>query len=506
MAEPQDDTERRPEGRGLGSPHLWVTSTYFAEGFPYALVNNIAELLFQALGASLQAIGLTAIFHLPWNLKFLWAPALDRYETKRRFMLACEIAALVLVLALAVLGESTTLAMLAFVFVLLAIVSATHDIAIDGFYLEALDKKGQSKFVGYRAAAYRGSVLLASGPILIVIGELGWRAGWLICALVVLALLAYHWRWLPRVEPMLPPLRTWFEPARVRKLLAIAALVLAIVLSNRLWSWWPVLSAWWRDRIHGVPFFGQLSLEGWIGLVLLTSVVLAMALLGRLRAWLARHDSRYARAFLDLLDRPRMARALAFIILFRTGESFLMKMRMPFLRQECGMDLQTYGLINGTLGWSATLVATLVGGWLIARHGLRRWMWPFVLAQNIPNLLYAWAADQPDPSALGPVVLGAVVVGEDLGAGLGTAVFMVYLMRCVDPRHKATHMAVLTAIMSIGFTLAGVASGFLAEAMGFPSYFVMTFLATGPSMLLMPFVPYIDRRADEESGSASSRA
>jgi PAT family beta-lactamase induction signal transducer AmpG len=492
MPEPQEEPERPAEGRGLRSPHLWVTSTYFAEGFPYALVNNIAELLFQALGASLQAIGLTAIFHLPWNLKFLWAPALDRYETKRRFMLGCEIVVLVLVLLLAVLGESTTLAMLAFVFILLAIVSATHDIAIDAFYLEALDEKGQSKYVGYRAAAYRGSVLLASGPILIVVGALGWRIGWLLCALVMAAILAYHWRYLPRVERLQPPVRTWFTPRRVRALAAAAAVFAAVVLSNRLWSWWVPLRAWWNELIRDVPFFGELSLEGWIGVVLLTVVVVALASLGRLRDWLARHDSPYARAFLHLLDRPLMGRALAFIVLFRTGESFLMKMRMPFLRQECGMDIETFGLINGTLGWSATLLATLVGGWLIARHGLRRWLWPFVLAQNIPNLLYAWAAGQPDPGALGSVVLGTVVVGEDIGAGLGTAVFMVYLMRCVDPRHKATHMAVLTAIMSIGFTLAGVASGFLADMLGFQSYFVMTFLATVPSMLLLPFVPYLD--------------
>jgi len=506
MAEPQEEPERRDEGRGLRSPHLWVTSTYFAEGFPYALVNNIAELLFQALGASLQAIGLTAIFHLPWNLKFLWAPALDRYETKRRFMIGCEIVVLALVLLLAALGQATTLAMLAFVFILLAIVSATHDIAIDAFYLEALDEKGQSKYVGYRAAAYRGSVLLASGPILIVIGELGWRIGWLLCALVVAAFLVYHWRFLPRVERLQPPLRLWFTPRRVTAIGIAAAILVAIVLVERLWPWWSTFRAWWNARIGGIPFFGQLSLEGWIGLVLLTVVVAALAMLGRLRNWLARHDSPYARAFLHLLDRPLMGRALAFIVLFRSGESFLMKMRMPFLRQECGMDIETYGLINGTLGWSATLLATLVGGWLIARHGLRRWLWPFLLAQNIPNLLYAWAASQPDPGALGPVVLGSVVIGEDVGAGLGTAVFMVYLMRCVDPRHKATHMAVLTAIMSIGFTLAGVASGFLADLLGFSSYFVLTFVATVPSMLLVPFVPYLDRPQDRPAGSTPGRA
>lgn len=164
------------------------------------------------------------------------------------------------------------------------------------------------------------------------------------------------------------------------------------------------------------------------------------------------------------------------------------------------MDTETFGLINGTLGWGFTLAATVIGGWLIARNGLKRWMWIFILAQNIPNLLYAWAAAS-EPAQLGNVVLGAVVLVEDFGAGLGTAFFIVYLMRCVDPRHKATHMAVLTAIMSLGFTLAGIVSGFIADAVGYPIFYGLTFLATIPAMVMVRWVPYLDRtRAEEVEG------
>lgn len=480
------------EQRGPRHPLVWVLTTNFAEGFPYALVNNIAELLFQALGASLQAIGLTALFHLPWNLKFLWAPLLDRYETKRRFLLGCEVAILALTLVLAALGESTTLGMLSFVFVMLAVVSATHDIAIDSFYLEALDKVGQAKYVGFRASAFRGATLLAAGPLLIVVGKVGWGLGWLLAAAIIAAFTAYHWVWLPRVEERKDPLREWFTPRRVG---IIAAVVLVVGAAPSVESRWPVLGPARdavRDALAPIPLIGALGIADWIGLLLLAVVIACVVMMGRLHRWLAQHPSQYARGYVDLLDRPQMGRALAFIVLFRLGESFLMKMRMPFLRGPAGMDLDTYALINGTLGWSATLLATVLGGWLISRHGLRRWLWSFVLAQNLPNLLYAWAASQPDPAGLGPVVLGAIVVGEDIGAGLGTGVFMIYIMRCVDPRHKATHMAVLTAIMSIGFTLAGVASGFLADLLGFANYFVLTFAATLPSMLLIPFVPYLD--------------
>jgi PAT family beta-lactamase induction signal transducer AmpG len=168
-------------------------------------------------------------------------------------------------------------------------------------------------------------------------------------------------------------------------------------------------------------------------------------------------------------------------------------MRWPFLHRELGMDLGDYGFANGTVGLLATFLATLLGGWLIARHGLRRFVWPFLLAQNVLNLLYAGLAMWPDPSDIGIFTITAVVTVEHFGAGLGTAVLMVYLMRCCDPAHKAAHMALLTALASVGFTLAGVASGALAELLGYGPYFVLTFVATVPSMVLVFVVPHLDR-------------
>ncbi|MCU0690568.1 MAG: hypothetical protein MUF54_04135, partial [Polyangiaceae bacterium] len=80
-----DPTETSTRPGKAASPHVWVSTSYFGEGFPYSIVNNLAEILVTELGASLGAIGLTSLFHLPWNLKFLWGPVLDHFETKRRW-------------------------------------------------------------------------------------------------------------------------------------------------------------------------------------------------------------------------------------------------------------------------------------------------------------------------------------------------------------------------------------------------------------------------------------
>jgi PAT family beta-lactamase induction signal transducer AmpG len=244
-----------------------------------------------------------------------------------------------------------------------------------------------------------------------------------------------------------------------------------------------------------VPVIGKLSAGGWIGIGLLAALLMLLALRAPLMRRLQRSESHYARAFLDFLAQPKVGRILAFIVLFRTGESFLQKMKVPFLQNELKMTDFEYGLANGTVGVVASLLATSIGGWLIARHGLRRWIWPFVLLQNVLNLLYVALA------LVGSVsfgVLTAVIALEHFGEGLGTAVFVVYIMRCCDPAHKAAHMAILTALMSLSFTIAGMSSGFLLRAMGFAPYFTFTFLASVPMMLLIFVVPYLDGRPPPE--------
>jgi MFS transporter, PAT family, beta-lactamase induction signal transducer AmpG len=476
--------------RGWKGPWGWVTTTYFAEGFPYTIVNSAADALFTVMGMSLSTLGLTTLLHLPWNLKFLWGPFVDGYETKRRWLLATEVVlcGLLLVLTLAG-GVDAPLGLLAAVFMVIAIISATHDIAIDGFYLEGLDPAGQSRYVGYRAAAFRLAMLAVNGPLMVIADAYGWRLAWLLSLLVMMALTAYHALALPRPETRQRPggalLRRVLHPRVVLAVAALAGL-----------GWLAYVRGWGAAIARGaaaVPVLGAMSLPGWIGLGLLFTVLLLLANVARVRRALDRRDSPYARSFLAFLDQPRVRAVLAFVLLFRTGESFLQKMRWPFLNRELGMDLGAYGFANGTVGLLATFIATLLGGWLIARYGLRRFVWPFLLAQNLLNLLYAGLALWPEPAAIGLGTITVVVTVEHFGAGLGTAVLMVYLMRCCDPAHKAAHMALLTALASVGFTLAGVASGALAELLGYGPYFVLTFVATLPSMALVLIVPHLDR-------------
>ncbi len=486
------------------SPIAWVSTTYFAEGFPYAIIHTAADALFTVMGMSLSTLGLTTLLHLPWNLKFLWGPLVDQYETKRRWLLGVELLLCVLLGGLALFGDAQApLPLLAGLFMVIALLAATHDIAIDGFYLEGLDRTGQSRYVGFRAAAFRGAMWAVGSPLLWLAGAVSWRVAWLLGFALMVLCTAYHAAALPRPEARQRPIRQL-----LRRLLTPRVLLGMLALG--LGAGWAHGQRWWGIPAQvaavaaAVPGLGELSLPGWIGLGMLLAVLLLLAGVSRIRRLVARRDSAYARAFVVFLDQPGVGRILAFVLLYRIGESFLHKMRWPFLHRELGLTLEGYALANGTVGLLATFAATLLGGLLIARHGLRRFIWPFVLAQNLLNLLYAGLAAWPEPSQVGLGVITAVVTIEHIGAGLGTAIFMVYLMRCCDPEHKAAHMALLTALMSVGYTLAGVASGALADAVGYGSYFVLTFVATLPSMALIAVVPHLgssdEAPAEEPAG------
>ncbi|MCR9159344.1 MAG: MFS transporter [Nannocystaceae bacterium] len=478
-----------PEDQGWGRDAGWVSSTYFGEGLPYALVNNVADAMFTLMGASLGAIGLTSLFHLPWNLKFLWGPLVDAYETKRTWLWVFEIilGALTVLLAFASSGQGA-LGIASVIFFLIAVAAATHDIAVDGYYLEALDEAGQSRYVGLRVAGHRVATLVGFGGFLMLAGATSWPFAWVMSAAVLFLMAFGHARFLPRAEPRQKPARQLLNARTV----SVLVLLVGIVVVART-AWVAEISGSAQAAItRALPWTAKISASGWIGLALLTVLLVVFAMLPRIQRRLAHSDSDFARAYVTFLEQPGIGRALAFVITFRLGESFLLKMRTPFLLKEVQMSEGEFGLLTATIGVAATIVASIVGGWLISKHGLRRWIWPFMLSQNLLNLLYMVVAFG-DPAQTSTATLGFVIIAENLGSGLGTAVFMVYIMRCAAPSHRAAHMAIVTALMSVGFTAAGVTSGFLAEAIGYANYFGFTFLATIPSMVLIPFIPHLDR-------------
>lgn len=187
---------------------LWVSSTYFIEGLPYMIVRFISSVFFTDMGVREALLGFLNFLGIPWNLKFLWAPFLDIFGTKRGWMLRMQLLITVVTFVIPLIaawhsssGTPVALEIMAFLFAGLAFISATNDIAIDAYYLEGLpDKEEQAAYSGLRIMAYRIAVIYARSVLVAVAGFAGWFYGFGAGALTMLLFLLLHNFLLPRFE------------------------------------------------------------------------------------------------------------------------------------------------------------------------------------------------------------------------------------------------------------------------------------------------------------------
>ena len=170
---------RTPRASAERGPWWWVPTLYFAEGVPYVVVMTVAVIMFKRLGVGNTKIALyTSWLYLPYVIKPLWSPLVQRIGTRRSWVVVMQlmVAAGLACAALSIPMESFlrwSLVSLAMV----AICSATHDVAADGFYLLALSSHQQAWFVGIRSIAYRVATIAANGPLVILAGMLESSSG-----------------------------------------------------------------------------------------------------------------------------------------------------------------------------------------------------------------------------------------------------------------------------------------------------------------------------------------
>jgi PAT family beta-lactamase induction signal transducer AmpG len=411
------------------SPWLFVPPLYFLEGIPYFVVNTASTTFFAALRVPLAEIGHAAsLLTLPWTLKPLWSPAVDLFATKRAWTLAMQTLLVAAIASLAFAATRSDVVLWTVVACgVMAAISATHDVAADGFYLLALTPAAQAEFVGIRNACYRLGRIFATGAVTYLAGSLEESAGgkapaWSLAFAAAAAVYAVGVLWcafsLPRVERATPS--------------------------------------------------------------------------GR--------EGRFVDAIASYFRRPGIVAVLAFVLLYRFGESMLTTMTSPFLlapAAEGGMGLSTreVGLYSGTYGVLALIGGGVAGGFWIARVGLRRSLWPMALSMHVPNFLYLWAAY----ARPGKAELAGVIAAEQLGYGFGFSAYMVFLMRVSQGgRYPTTHYAISTGIMGLSAMAAGYVSGEIASAIGFTGFFLSVCLCAIPSLAPLLFV----RLGDDERALA----
>ena len=408
------------------NPWLWVPSLFVAEGLPYVMVMMVSGIMYKRLDISNTELALyTSWLYLPWVIKPLWSPVVDLLKTKRFWILLMQffIGVGLAGVALTVPADNFFRYTLAF-FWLMAFSSATQDIAADGYYMISLDDHQQAWFVGVRTLAYRIAFISGQGLLVILAGHLEETTGDIPFAWMITFLI-------------------------------LAALFLFFVLYHLFILPHPKQDEERKKKDYKV-FLAD-----------------------------------YYKTFVVFFKRDKILIIIAFILLYRLGEGQLAKLASPFLLdtyEKGGLALTTsqVGLVYGTVGWIALSLGGILGGFAVAKQGLKFWIWWMLIAINLPDAVYIFLAYTQTSNLL---LINICIAIEQFGYGFGFAAFLLYIIYISEGKFKTTHYAIATAFMALGNMLPGMISGWLQESVGYKQFFILVLISTIPSFIVTKFIP-----------------
>ncbi|MBN2088552.1 MFS transporter [candidate division KSB1 bacterium] len=199
----------------------------------------------------------------------------------------------------------------------------------------------------------------------------------------------------------------------------------------------------------------------------------------------------FGNTFLLFFKKDKIGFALAFLLLYRLGESQLVKLASPFLldgQEVGGLGLTTgqVGFAYGTFGLAMLTIGGLVGGFLVAKDGLKKWIWWMALAINVPDAVYIYLAHlQPDNFLIINICVGI----EQLGYGFGFTAYTLYMIYASEGNYRTAHYAIATGFMALGMMIPGMISGGIQELIGYQNFFVWVLISTIPGIILIKFLP-----------------
>ena len=408
------------------NPWAWVPSLYFAEGLPYVAVMTISLVLYKQLGLSNAEIPFyTSWLYLPWVIKPLWSPFIDLVKTKRWWILTMEV-----LIGAAFGGVAFTIPTSfwlqgsLFFFWVMAFSSATHDIAADGFYMLGLNAHQQTFYVGIRSTFYRLATIFGQGVLVMIAGNL---------QVVYRGAISYSWS-------------------------LMFYLVMGLFLG--LWIWHcvslphPAEDAPRKDASAASIMRESLS------------------------------------TFVTFFQKPQWLVGVLFMLLYRMPEGLLAKVSSLFLVDSpsaggLGLSPQEYGLVQGTVGVIGLTIGGILGGILASRDGLKKWLWPMVMAITLPDVVYVYLS-YALPSSL--FVVNACVFVEQFGYGFGFTAYMLYLIYYSRGEFKTAHYAFCTAFMALSMMIPGLFAGALQELVGYRYFFIIVMACCAVTFIVTAFL------------------
>jgi PAT family beta-lactamase induction signal transducer AmpG len=410
----------------------------FSAGLPFLLVFATLSAWLAQAGIERGTIGLFSWVGITYSTKVLWAPVIDRLRLplltrvlgrRRAWMLLAQLFLAAGLAAMSALDPATELRAVVLLALLVAFASATQDICVDAWRIEAAPPERQGAMAAAYQLGYRIGLIAAGTGALLLAGSFGWPLAYLVMALLACVGIATT---LVVPEPQAAVSReTVQQEARVLEFLARRA-------------HWPA-----RARAAAAWFIGAVVCP-----------------------------------FVDFFARNGVATGaviLAFIGLFRVTDIAMGVMANPFYL-DLGYSLEQIGLIAKGYGIVMSIAGALAGGWAVARFGTVPSLVAGGVLVIVSNLTFATLAWLGSPDLLG---LAVVISFDNFSAGLAGTAFIAYLSGLTNTAYTATQYALFSSLFTLPGKLVAGASGFIADAIGWPLFFVYTSALGLPALALL---------------------
>ncbi|MHA2938606.1 AmpG family muropeptide MFS transporter [Vibrio sp. RC27] len=410
----------------------WVFMLGCSSGFPWVLIgSNMSGWLTDA-GLTRAAIGYFGSVFSVYAINFLWAPLVDRVQIpfltkrlgqRRSWVLSCQLVIFVATLCIAGINPEINLMLTSLIALMIAIASATQDIAIDAFRIDSFKKSEASKLPQASAMAVIGWWTGYSLPGFLAFtnaDQYGWDGVYYGMAGVVVLLMIF----------------TLFtgEPQTEREALQQEA-----------------------EKRHGKVVGSRFI--AWISVTLLEP-------------------------FYDFFRRNGVQVAvtlLLFVFLFKIGEAFLGRMSITFYK-EIGFSNEQIGYYSKLIGWGATMLFTFVGSMFNVRFGIVKGLLIGGIAMAASNLMFAWIA-HVGPNE--HIFLATIIV-DNFTTAFSTVAFVSFLTLLTGQAFSATQYALLASLGNFGRTTLASFSGELADMLNnWSLFFILTAVMVIPSLIML---------------------
>lgn len=425
----------------------------FSAGLPFLLVFSTLSAWLRDEGLSLATIGFFSWIGITYSIKVFWAPVVDRTPLfiltrrlgkRRSWMLSAQILIALGLLGMALCDPQAQLRQIAVFALLVAFGSATQDIAIDAYRIEAADKLLQGALAASYVFGYRVALLAAGAGAFYIAAAQTWQTAYVVMAglmgvgIVTTLIVA---------EPTRPPVT---DAERIERDLSRRA---GVGESRSL----PARAASWFISAAVSPFVEFFNRNG----------LLALAI-------------------------------LSLIATFRISDITMGVMANPFYL-DLGFSKTEIANITKIYGFFMTIIGAGLGGIVVLRYGLLRPLLAGALLVPVANLFFVWlAVSEPDLTRL-----ALVISADNLSGGFATSVFIAYLSSLTNTAYTATQYALFSSLMTLPAKIIGGFSGIVVEAVGYAWFFLYAGALGLPAVLLILYLTGRERQAAAPAGAAS---